>query len=488
MELNLSDEEIYNNIHDRKWRVENLYSIRNKKSKTVPFRLNNTQKRLHESKSRYNMTLKGRQQGVSTYYILKYFDKACWEDNINAVILSHDDKSIKKLFRIASFAYKNMPNELKPTLSKGGGSQYEMFFPERNSRISVMLEVRSDAVSDLHVSEYGLMKNKDRFNASIEAVPYDVGEISIESTPFGMNHFNDDWVDPDFPYTKHFFPWYFHHENIIEDHGKISYTAEEKLLVEKAKSYGIVLKKDQVAWRRFKIKQKGSSAFFQEHPEDDITCFLMSGNPVLDLQEVAKWLKAANDPIEDDGTVKIWEHFIEGEKYVLGADTAEGIGGDFSVAPIYKKSSMTQVAQIRGKIKPKPFAELIFNLCERYVSFHGEYPLVAVERNNHGHAVLLWLDEKLDYPNLFTHTDDRIGWMTNKLTRPVMLDVFLDGVENMLINIKDKATLGELMTLINNSGKIEAMTGKHDDCVIAHAIAIQMCMEKANYLDALLME
>jgi len=488
---NFSQEELVDNIHDKTWRMKNLYFIRNKAGKKVLFKMNKTQIKLDNSNSNFNMTLKGRQQGVSTYYLLKYFDDCIWNSHENVVILSHNRESLGKLFRIVKFAYENLPENLRPLLSKGGGSKHEMYFPSINSRISVTLEVRSESVSRLHVSEYGLMMNKQRFNASIEAVPTDGGVISIESTPFGINHFHDDWIDPDFPYNKHFFPWYFHHENIMlnSEIDISTYTDSEKELISKAKKIsGIDITKDQIAWRRFKIGQKSLKSFQEEHPEDDVTCFLISGNSVMDLQMLAEKKSNCPEPIEDNGNLKIWEEHETGEEYVIGCDTAEGVGSDYSVASVYKKSTREQVAQLRGHIKPKKFAEGIFSLAERYTGESLNYPVVAVERNNHGHAVLLWLDEHLEYDNLFEHTDGRVGWLTNKVTRPIMVDTLIDAIDSDMILIRDETTIGECMTLIDNNGKIEAMTGKHDDAFIANSIALQMCIEEVNYLERLLRE
>jgi len=489
---NFTEHELIDNIHDSSWRLKNLYFIRDKGARTILFNKNQTQEQLHKSKSNLNMTLKGRQQGVSTYYLLKYLDKVLWNENMNAVILSHNRESLSKLFRIPKFAYENIPEGLKPRLAKGGGSKHEMYFPDINSRISVTLEVRSEATTHLHVSEYGLMKDKQKFNASIESVPVDTGEISIESTPFGLNHFHDDWVNPDFPYQKHFFPWYFHHENTLAytELTPKNYTKDEIELVEKAKRIsGVEITPHQIAWRRWKVSQKSLRSFQEEHPEDDVTCFLLSGNSVMDLQFLSDQKSKLSEPMYNDGVLKIWEEYEDGEQYVLGADTAEGVGTDYSVAALYHKKTRRQVAQIRGHIKPKKFAEMIFDLCEKYVGYKTEYPMVAVERNNHGHAVLLWLEDHLEYENLYEHVDDgRVGWPTNKVTRPIMIDTFIDAVENEAIHIKDKETYNECMTLIDNNGKIEAMAGKHDDTVMAHGIALQLCLEKPNYLESLLKE
>ncbi len=483
--MNLKANDIVENITSSTWRLNNLYYIRNKKGKKVLFKMNDTQEVLHKDKSQYVMCLKGRQQGVSTYYILKYFDQVLWNDNQNVVILSHDRSSLKKLFRIVRFAYASLPEGLRPVIAKGGGSANEMFFPVLNSRISVTLEARSESITHLHVSEYGFMK-KERFDASTEAVPLETGFISIESTANGMNHFHDDYFDEDFPYSKHFFPWFFHRENNVKTNIEINLTPDEQTLADWAfEKFGVELTKEQIAWRRFKIKQNGMAKFAQEHPENERHCFLTSGNKVMDLEIISDLLKNARDPLSNEDGLKIWEEHDRDKTYVIGADTAEGVGSDYSVGVVLEKGSKRNVATLRGHFAPKVFAEKLVELAKLYTGPRRE-PMIAVERNNHGHAVLLWLDSTLGYMNLYEHTDGKLGWSTNGVTRPIMIDTFIDAVHNGFFLTDDKDILGECMTLIDNNGKIEAMDGKHDDTIIASAIALQGLSSKNNYLEDLM--
>jgi len=483
--MNLNPKDVVENIHDSTWRLNNLYFIRDKKGKKVLFKMNDTQCVLHADKSQYTMALKGRQQGVSTYYLLKYFDQVLWSDNQNVVILSHDRSSLKKLFRIVRFAYEAIPEWLKPKISRGGGSANEMFFPVLNSRISVTLEARSESITHLHVSEYGFMQ-KSRFDASTEAVPLESGFISIESTANGMNHFHDDYFDSAFPYSKHFFPWFFHRENNVKTDAEINLSEEELKLSEWAKEkYSIKLTKEQIAWRRFKIKQNGDAKFFQEHPENERHCFLTSGNKVMDLEIISDMIINAVDPLSNEDGFKIFEEHDRDKRYVIGADTAEGVGSDYSVAVVLEKKTKRNVATLRGHFPPKQFAEKIVELAKLYSGPRNE-PLVSVERNNHGHAVLLWLDSTLGYMNLYKHTDDKLGWSTNGVTRPVMIDTFIDAIHNGFFITSDKDILGECMTLVDNNGKIEAMKGKHDDTIIASAIALQAITSQNNYLEDLM--
>ena len=69
-------------------------------------------------------------------------------------------------------------------------------------------------------------------------------------------------------------------------------------------------------------------------------------------------------------------------------------------------------------------------------------PLVAVEKNNHGHAVLLELKEHIKYPRLFVPEGKKDpGWITDRVTRPIMIDTFIDGVENGTISLLNHDTI-----------------------------------------------
>lgn len=461
------------------WRINNLYSIIDKRSCRIKFNMNAVQQRVHACKKKRKAVLKARQFGISTYGIIKLFDDTIWNKNRTNVILAHEQDAIEKLFRIARRAYDGLA--IKPRLDKGGGSKYEMFFPEINSRIYTDLAVRGDTISNLHVSEIAFFKEPQRLIATLQAVPL-WGSVTLETTPNGIgNFFYDMWIDPDAIYEKLFFPWYVFPEYQLPI-DKITYTEEEILLIKKAKKlYNVDISKEQIAFRRFKQKENGR-LFIQEYPEDDQSCFLASGEAAFDLLKVSELMNETKPAIVDTGEFKLFIPFDNKKTYACGADTAEGIDGDYSVATIYEARSRKQAAVIRGHFRPKEFAHKINDLCAKYHREGELWPLLGVEENNHGHAVLLELAEHIHYPNLYYHDikNDRPGWRTDKVTRPIMINAFRDGVENRTIEVNDKTTLGECLTLIVNSGKIEAAEGKHDDCVIASAIALQMCLSQVD--------
>lgn len=468
--------ELENKLRDPRRRLNAFYYIVNKQKQQQLFIENKIQRIYNNNATRFDIILKARQFGISTNILLKLLDKALFNHNTTAVILAHEQDAIKKLFRIVRYGYDNTAFD-KPELDRGGGSKYELFFPEINSRIYVDLESRSDTISDLHISEMAFMKNRDRVDATMDAVPVQTGNISIETTANGLNHFYDFYNEPGV-FKTHFFPWFLHHEYQLPVTYSVTRTPEELVLCKKALKFGIEITDEQISFRRFKIQQKGRGGlqhFMQEYPEDDETCFLLSGQQVIDRTLLKSLLESAPVPSHQDKEVTTYDH--QDSTFVCGVDTAEGVDGDYCVAIMFDAKNMEVVGKLRGRWKAGLFAKKIVEFCGRFVR-RNVHPLIAVERNNHGHAVLLALNDIEQYPNLYKHKDDKLGWLTDKITRPIMLNSFMEGAENQTIKLNDKILIKECLTLINNGGKIEADGGKHDDCVMACAIALQVSLNE----------
>lgn len=472
-------------LKDPDWRLDNLYKIKDKNQKIIRFKKNYIQQMLHNNSSQFDDVLKSRQVGISTYYLLKKLDKTMFTPNYTACILSHKRESMEKLFSIIRRAHKLMHPKVQPILDKGGGSKYELRFPEIDSKIYCTMEAVSDTVNDLHISEMALMENSDRVDTSMDAVPINDGIISIETTPRGFNHYHQFRTMKESLFRRHFFPWYFHDEYQIHTDEKLKYTADEKKLITKAKKlYGYDVTPAQIMFRRQKIKQKKDKKKFQvEFPEDERSCFMGSGDSPFDLKQLLEMINNLEEPVHKTDTLEIYKPFDKTKNYVCGADTAEGKGGDYSVGVIYEVDSMEQCAQIRSnKWKPRIFADELNDLCLMYSKPGRIMPLLAVELNNHGHAVMLQLEDHLSYTNLYECKDGTNGWLTNSVTRPLMLDAFIDGVEDEIVVLNSYDTLNECLTFVNNKGKLEAEVGQHDDTIIASAIALQMCIKERSNL------
>jgi hypothetical protein len=465
-------------LEDKWFRINHLYSIVDKGGNRRTMTPNVVQTKILQSKSLRKMVLKARQFGVSTGCLISDLDDTIHTENMTACIVAHEQDSIKKLFRIVHRAYRYMDPRIKPVIDRGGGSKYEMFFPELNSRIYCDLESRGDTIQRLHISEMAFIKEEDKLKATLQAVPLKTGKVTIESTPNGIaNMFYDMWNDSNQPYEKFFFPWFVFPEYAIHEGVEVERTPDEKEFVRDAlKRYGVTITDEQIRFRRYKQTELGR-LFIQEYPEDDQTCFLSSGQAAMDLFLVKQLMSKATPPIYSDRKLKLYVPHRNSHRYAVGVDTSEGIGGDNSVAVMFDVNTREQVAVLcAGKSRPSDFAHEVYRLCEKYMSPAMGWPLLGVERNNHGHAVLLELDEHIGYHNLYVHRDERKGWLTDRVTRPLMIDTFIDGVEKQSVKLNDLETFQECLTLIDDEGKVQAAEGKKDDRVIASAIGLQMVL------------
>ena len=487
------EEEFLTNMESKYWRLNNLYHITDKDEKDIIFKFNHEQQQIWERCFKNGVLvadpeiLKSRQLGITTFFVMVYLDDVIWNKNINAFIQSHDSDSIAKIFRIVRYAHRMFKEEfpeLAPDLDRGGGSKYEYFFPGHNSRIAVGLKNRSAGLNRIHLSETAF-QTLERIGATMAS--WGNKRYSSETTANGMNWYRDDWQKKGVAYKERFFfSWLHRDEYDIQGLDTGAYTKEEKEYIKTVKkATSVKLSRSKMEFRRMKIEQlKSADMFDQEYPYDDNICFMTSGDNCFDashLKEILSRLPENEFYYEDE--FKIMIPFDKSQTYSCGVDTSEGVGGDNSVATIYDSKRRQCSILVCGKTKPAAFAHKINKLCEIYGGCKCQWPLLGVERNNHGHAVLLELGpDHIDYPNLYFYTDDeeRPGWLTDKVTRPIMIDVMIDGVDNGTVQLNDADTIDECLTFVNIEGKMQASEGKKDDRVIATAIAIQMVIENCG--------
>tara|TARA_R110002126_G_scaffold153653_1_gene300780 strand:- start:213 stop:623 length:411 start_codon:yes stop_codon:yes gene_type:complete len=98
-----------------------------------------------------------------------------------------------------------------------------------------------------------------------------------------------------------------------------------------------------------------------------------------------------------------------------------------------------------------------------------------VERNNHGNAVLAYL-EMARYSNIAKGADGKLGWHTNVKTKPQMFEDLKYLLDQGALPFVDQITYSELRSyIVNARGNIEFPQNVegHGDLVIALALAYQ---------------
>jgi len=134
---------------------------------------------------------------------------------------------------------------------------------------------------------------------------------------------------------------------------------------------------------------------------------------------------------------------------------------------------------------------LIHLELEKIFDQTGVKPVVAFERNNGGVAEierLATLNRNGKYiiytekSNIGTTEDVgetiKLGWTTSSASRPIMLSMLKECIDNKLLTIYDKPTVNEMFSFIvsqtSSSWKAQAEQGAHDDLIMALAIAWQL--------------
>jgi hypothetical protein len=428
--------------------ARNCYKILDKAGRLVPLKLNpvqraieaEEQRQLREKEEARLLALKGRQGGVTTYEQAKSLHQIWKRRGSTCLTLAHDRDSTDKIFGITARAIEEFDQALLPRL--GEKATREISFPGRDSRFytgtaGARRTGRGLTIVRLHGSEFAFWdKPLSTLNTVGPALVPTGSTVALETTGGGFDspphHFWKEAVAGRNGYKALFFPWWecdpINYRRKLEapdELGKL--TDEEQILV---KHNGLDL--EQIKWRRMKIAEmQDKSEFLQEYAEDPETCWMAVGGMVFNAEILKELLLRAPTPIavDSEGELEIFGE-LAGERAILGADTAEGVGQDASTAVIRAFPSRRLLAKYKSKtIQPKQFAGVVDSLGRQF----GEAFLV-IEKNMHGITVLRALRDDHNYPvNKIYHRSmldeqlqnemlEKIGWATTAESKPLMID------------------------------------------------------------------
>jgi hypothetical protein len=138
-----------------KWRLNSIYTIVNDQGDKIPFRMNDEQERLFDEMWYWNIILKARQMGFSTFIDLMGLDQALWVPNTRVGIIAQTEPDVIKLFKNKiRVPYENLPRDLRETIGLKAMNKTEIEFGNGSS-LQVGMSMRSDTLHFLHVSEFG---------------------------------------------------------------------------------------------------------------------------------------------------------------------------------------------------------------------------------------------------------------------------------------------------------------------------------------------
>jgi hypothetical protein len=153
-----------------------------------------------------------------------------------------------------------------------------------------------------------------------------------------------------------------------------------------------------------------------------------------------------------------------GRCYVIGADPAEGNPtSDASALTVLEADSGEEAAALAGQFQPAVLAAHADAIGHWYNKAE-----VLVERNNHGHAVLLWLRDHSRLRRL-PGEDGNDGWLSHSRGKALLYDQAADAFREGDTVLHSFATFTQLASI--EGASLRAPEGEADDRADSYALA-----------------
>lgn len=280
------------------WRLNNCYTIVDKHGTKVRFRMNKAQHRVYAQSLRHPrlIILKSRQQGISTLWLVSFFDDAITRRDFSIGLMAQGSDEAETLLERTKLLWDELSPDVKDhlnlRLTKDNTKEFGL---NNGSKIFVRTSFRSTTLQRLHISEMGKIANKSPEKAketktgTLQALAQ--GNIGVvESTAEGDNLFKSMW-DNAVTYShdlslKDFFPvflsWLDDPDCSVEKDQTIN-SKHQKYFDELEKELGTKLTRGQKNFWIVQHRELGDK-IYQEYPSTPTEAFMAT-------KEGAYWAK-----------------------------------------------------------------------------------------------------------------------------------------------------------------------------------------------------
>lgn len=448
---------------------QTFLAIRSRSGTSVPLLANRAQWQFEMQRGRENIVLKARQMGLSTWIAARFFLKTLLVPGTMTLMVAHTQESAEALFGVVQRMWENLPDPWQTTVGKRGrANARQMTFPMMDSEFRVASAAEPNAgrglsVTNLHCSEVARWQRDAHDTlAGLRAALAPDGELVLESTPNGAyGCFYEQWQQAESTgMVRHFFPWWWEPAYVGMPAGDL--TEEERVLVEREG-----LTAEQVGFRR-ELSRRFGAMRVQEFAEDAVTCFRESGSCFFDRDVLQMRLQNVAAPLEARlmKRFQIWLPAVMGRAYVVSVDAAGGGSeGDYGAVQVIDQATGMQCAELQARMSPRELAKTAAEIAHEY---NGA--MLVVERNNHGTAVLAYLEQEIG-ANVFVGRDGVPGWLTDAASRPRMLSELAVLLASSPRLFQSERLLQEMRSFVVDAhGRAAAAAGCHDDLVMSMAI------------------
>ena len=433
--------------------IENYCQIVTLDKGLQPFKLYDCQKKKVDfiMNNRKTILMEGRQQGKTVTAAACIVHYSIFNADKNIAIMANKTAAAREVLSRYQTMYEHLPIWMQQGVKTWNKGDVDL---ENGSRVftsaTTSSGIRGKSVNWLYIDEAAIIPNNiaDEFFASVYPT-ISAGEttkILLTSTPLGYNHFWKFWNESE-KGTNGF-------QNMFIPHTEIPGRDD--------------------AWIEEQFKLLGEVKFNQE-----VLCdFLGSTNTLISGKALSTM--SSIDPVYKKDGLEIYEEPQQDKYYVISADTARGIGGDYSAFIVVDITQMPfkVVGKYRdNKISPLLYPDFINKVAKDY---NGAY--VLLETNDIGQQVVDILHQELEYENIFSCVQEKnkqyvspgfgkqstLGVRTSKAVKRQGCLALKSLIEEQKFLLFDAECISELSTFVERSGTFAADEGYHDD--------LAMCM------------
>jgi hypothetical protein len=445
-------QEYYKCSQDPVYFIDNYCMIVTLDHGIQPFKLYDCQKTkiklIHDN--RKVILMEGRQQGKTTSaaaYILWY---TIFQESKSVAILANKSTTAREIMSRYQLMYEYLPIWMQQGIKVWNKGDVEL---ENGSKVftsaTTASGIRGKSVNMLYIDEASIIPNNiaDAFFTAVYPVisAGQTTKILITSTPLGYNHFWKFWNDA-MNKRNDFVPMFIPYWEIP---GR-----DEK-------------------WAEEQRRQLGDLKYNQE-----VLCKFLGSALTLIRSDIIEQM-SYDDPVYSKDGLDLYEMAEKGHTYVIVADTAKGVGGDYSAFVIIDVTEVPykMVGKYRDNtIAPMLYPSVIYRLAKE---FNDAYVLVEI---NSSEQVSHILYHEYEYENiLFVQRDAKgqkisggfagagktqLGVNTDKKVKRMGCFNFKSLLEEKKLLIPDADVISEISTFIESRGSYAADEGYHDDLVM----------------------
>ena len=337
--------------------IETLLVVENKQRQRVPFTYNDIQANVDATATGMDIWVKPSQVGFSTERIANRLVDTLTCPGTNTVLVAYEDFITERLLTKVKFFYNHLASLGIPGFPAiHHDSLYEKTFEFYvNGKLVTTSSIyiasarsktagRAETIHHLLLDEHAFYITEATENIIAPAMARipPGGTVDSFSTPNGEeNEFHEWYVQAKSGqsiFTAHFYPWFAHKEYRIilgdprikdvpnTDKNEFSLSGEEEKLM-----FTNNLDWSQIRWRRWmqkvmdSLKRKGekTTLFGQEFPENDVTCFLSTGDQFYDVEWIDSLAKTCYDAPHKIGGMNIWYTPQPGKQYWVVVDPSQ---------------------------------------------------------------------------------------------------------------------------------------------------------------------